>query len=99
MPGLKNKLLMGNEPFFAQINMPEAEYDIYDRESWKHPRVKWYGEEGTVHSAPIDAWVDEITRNGKSASLRTERWRYTRWGEQAESGNEELYDHQNEQPH
>ena len=37
--------LKGNQPFFAQINMPESEYDIYDRETWKHPRVKWYGED------------------------------------------------------
>lgn len=37
--------LKDNQPFFAQINMPENEYDIYDRETWKHPRVKWYGEE------------------------------------------------------
>ena len=36
------------------------------------------------------------TRQGKSASLRTKRWRYTRWGEKAESVNEELYDHQND---
>lgn len=37
--------LKDNQPFFAQINMPESEYDIYDRQTWKHPRVKWYGEE------------------------------------------------------
>lgn len=37
--------LKNNQPFFAQINMPEAEYDIYDRQTWKHPRVKWYGED------------------------------------------------------
>ncbi len=37
--------LKDNQPFFAQINMPENEYDIYDRQTWKHPRVKWYGEE------------------------------------------------------
>ncbi len=37
--------LQSNQPFFAQINMPESEYDIYDRQTWKHPRVKWYGEE------------------------------------------------------
>lgn len=37
--------LKSNQPFFAQINMPESEYDIYDRQTWKHPRVKWYGEE------------------------------------------------------
>lgn len=32
----------------------------------------------------------------KSASIRTKHWRYTRWGEKIESGNEELYDHQND---
>lgn len=37
--------LKDNQPFFAQINMPENEYDIYDRQTWKHDRVKWYGEE------------------------------------------------------
>ena len=37
--------LKDNQPFFAQINMPENEYDIYDRKTWKHLRVKWYGEE------------------------------------------------------
>ncbi len=30
------------------------------------------------------------------ASLRTERWRYNRWGEEAEGDNEELYDHDND---
>ncbi len=37
--------LKDNQPFFAHINMPENEYDIYDRQTWKHERVKWYGEE------------------------------------------------------
>ncbi len=37
--------LKNHEPFFAQINMPEAEYDIYDRKSAEKPRVKWVGEE------------------------------------------------------
>jgi arylsulfatase A-like enzyme len=37
--------LKTRQPFFAQINMPESEYDIYDRQTWKHPRVKWYGED------------------------------------------------------
>ncbi len=37
-----------------------------------------------------------VARQGQSASLRTKRWRYTRWGEEAESVNEELYDHQND---
>jgi N-sulfoglucosamine sulfohydrolase len=38
-------VLKGNQPFFAQINMPEAEYDIYDRQTWKQDRVKWVGED------------------------------------------------------
>lgn len=33
---------------------------------------------------------------GKGATIRTERWRYTRWGEAVENGNEELYDHDND---
>ncbi|MEZ4700537.1 MAG: sulfatase [Rhodothermales bacterium] len=37
--------LSAHQPFFAQINMPESEYDIYDRQSWRHERVKWYGED------------------------------------------------------
>ena len=36
--------LKGRQPFFAQINMLEAEYDIYDRQTWKQPRVEWKGE-------------------------------------------------------
>lgn len=38
--GLKDK-----QPFFAQINMPEAEYDIYDRKTKEKTRVPWVGEE------------------------------------------------------
>jgi len=37
--------LKHNQPFFAQINTPEAEYDIYDRRSAEKPRVPWVGEE------------------------------------------------------
>ncbi|MCT4589974.1 MAG: sulfatase [Carboxylicivirga sp.] len=37
-----------------------------------------------------------ITYSGKEASVRTDRWRYTRWGESVEEGNEELYDHLND---
>lgn len=39
------KLLKDNQPFFAQINTPEAEYDIYDRKSAEKERVRWVGEE------------------------------------------------------
>ena len=49
--------LKSNQPFFAQINMPEAEYDIYDRQSAKKERVTWYGEE----SHPQIAHPDSVT--------------------------------------
>jgi len=32
------------QPFFAQVNTLEAEYDIYDRQTWRQPRVEWKGE-------------------------------------------------------
>ena len=38
-------LKSSGKPFFVMINMPEAEYDIYDRQSWKKDRVKWVGED------------------------------------------------------
>ncbi len=47
--------LKTNQPFFAQINMPENEYDIYDRQTWKHKRVKWYGEEQHPQIAEPDS--------------------------------------------
>jgi N-sulfoglucosamine sulfohydrolase len=31
-------------PFFAVVNALESEYDIYDRHTWRHPRVEWVGE-------------------------------------------------------
>ena len=34
-----------------------------------------------------------ISYSGRAASIRTGRWRYTRWGEHIAEGNEELYDH------
>jgi len=34
-----------------------------------------------------------VTYGGRAATIRTERWRYTRWGENLEENNEELYDH------
>ncbi|MCH2130848.1 MAG: sulfatase [Pirellulaceae bacterium] len=37
--------LKSHQPFFAQINTPEAEYDIYDRKSAEKTRVPWVGEE------------------------------------------------------
>ncbi|MCG2590094.1 sulfatase [Rhodohalobacter sulfatireducens] len=37
-----------------------------------------------------------ISYQGNAASIRTDRWRYTRWGEEIEDDNEELYDHHND---
>ena len=37
-----------------------------------------------------------VTNKGRAASLTTDRWRYSRWGENIEPGNEELYDHRND---
>jgi iduronate 2-sulfatase len=37
-----------------------------------------------------------ISYGGKGASVRSGPWRYTRWGEDAAGGNEELYDHQSD---
>jgi iduronate 2-sulfatase len=34
-----------------------------------------------------------VSYQGNDATLRTNRWRYTRWGEKVVPGNEELYDH------
>jgi iduronate 2-sulfatase len=37
-----------------------------------------------------------ISYGGKGASIRSNRWRYTRWGEDIAVKNEELYDHFND---
>ncbi len=36
--------LESRQPFFVQVNMPEVEYDIYDRKSALKQRVEWVGE-------------------------------------------------------
>lgn len=46
-------VLKSHQPFFAQINSPEVEYDIYDRQSAQKTRVKWVGEDEHVqHATP-----------------------------------------------
>ena len=46
----------------------------------------------------FQSWSDKpfnfSSRDG--ASLRTDTWRYNRWGENANGSNEELYDHDND---
>jgi len=46
--------LQARQPFFAQINTPEIEYDIYDRKSAEKPRVKWVGEDWHPQIAQAD---------------------------------------------
>jgi len=36
--------LKSHQPFFAMINTPEIEYDIYDRQTYSKERVEWVGE-------------------------------------------------------
>ena len=36
--------LPNDRPFFAVVNAMESEYDIYDRQTWKHARAEWVGE-------------------------------------------------------
>ena len=49
--------LKQNQPFFAQINTPEVEYDIYDRMSAQKQRVEWVGE----HEHPRIATQENVT--------------------------------------
>ena len=43
-----------------------------------------------------EGYAYTITNQGRAGTIRTDRWRYTRWSEDVESGNEELYDHYND---
>ena len=47
--------LKSHQPFFAQVNSHEVEYDIYDRQSAKKPRVEWVGEREHVRYATPEA--------------------------------------------
>jgi arylsulfatase A-like enzyme len=42
---------------------------------------------------PGESLAYTISYGGKGATLRSDCWRYTRWGEDLDEGNEELYDH------
>ncbi len=46
--------LKSHQPFYAQVNSLETEYDIYDRQSAKKPRVEWVGEREHVQYAKPD---------------------------------------------
>ncbi|HEY2412954.1 MAG TPA: sulfatase [Pirellulaceae bacterium] len=49
--------LRTHHPFFAVVNSPEVEYDIYDRQSAKKDRVEWVGE----REHPQIATPDNVT--------------------------------------
>ena len=49
--------LKDHQPFFAQINTPEVEFDIYDRKTAEKLRVKWVGED----EHPQVATTDNVT--------------------------------------
>ncbi len=45
--------LKARQPFFAQVNSHEVEYDIYDRQSARKARVEWVGErDHAKHATP-----------------------------------------------
>jgi len=47
---------------------------------------------GSPATTPADDMAYTISARG-GASLRTDRWRYNSWGDEADGDNEELYDH------
>lgn len=47
-------------------------------------------------NSPEGAIAYTVSYNGKAAAIRTDRWKYTRWGEEVSGDNEELYDHLND---
>lgn len=51
-----------------------------------------------LNNKPVDieSLAYTISYAGKGITIRTNNWRYTRWGEDAEDVNEELYDHNND---
>ncbi|MEX0988047.1 MAG: sulfatase [Bacteroidales bacterium] len=50
---------------------------------------------GEIKEEP-DAYAYTVSYQGHDATIRNQRWRYTRWGEAIGTQNEELYDHLND---
>lgn len=42
------------------------------------------------------AYAYSVTYGGRAGAIRTERWKYVRWGDEVKENNEELYDHHND---
>ena len=51
---------------------------------------------GKENSNDNKSFAYTVSYNGKDGSLRTDQYRYTRWGEGMNKNNEELYDHKND---
>jgi arylsulfatase A-like enzyme len=51
---------------------------------------------GSEPTASSDDLAYTVSFGGADGAITTERWKYTRWGEEVQGGNEELYDHQND---
>ncbi|MFW6289687.1 MAG: sulfatase-like hydrolase/transferase [Mariniphaga sp.] len=49
-----------------------------------------------TESTDQDGVAYTVSYQGRDATIRTNRWRYTRWGAEAVTENEELYDHKND---
>ena len=47
-------------------------------------------------SVDPESYAYTVSYQGRDVTIRTERWRYTCWGENIEQGNEEFYDHKND---
>jgi iduronate 2-sulfatase len=50
----------------------------------------------TNNTIPYESNAYTVTNGGRAATLRTDNWRYTRWGEDVNDNNEELYNHLND---
>ena len=43
-----------------------------------------------------EAYAYSVTYGGRAGAIRTEKWKYVRWGDEVKENNEELYDHHND---
>lgn len=51
---------------------------------------------GNQPTASDDDFAYTVSFGGADGAITTDRWKYTRWGEEVEENNEELYDHLND---
>jgi iduronate 2-sulfatase len=51
---------------------------------------------GSQPTGTEDDFAYTVSFGGSDGAITTDRWKYTRWGAEVKTGNEELYDHQND---